>query len=240
MADIVLVHGAWQGAWCWDRVVPGLRAAGHRISTPTLTGSGSRAALLSPAVDLATHLDDVEPVIRQATAPVVLVVHSYAGMIVPGVAARCGDRIGAVVLVDAFYPDEGQAAIDQMPPPFRQRFQERAAEVGDGWRLPADEGLLDVWGLHDPADRQWVGDQLTDWSLRCFESPNGSSRRVLADLPRWYVAGTAECPARAGFGPISRLAESDGCTLVEVPSGHDVMVEAPSMLVGVVVDVGGR
>ena len=232
--DVVLVHGAWQGAWCWERLSPLLRSAGHRVLTPTLTGSGDRADELSPEVDLATHVDDVAICIDDSAAGVVLVAHSYAGMLVPDVIGSRPGAVHAVVFVDAFYPDDGLAAVDQMPPAFRDLFRDRARTEGGGWRLPAGETLLDVWGVHDPATRRWIGERLTDWSLRCFESPCTTSRRVLADVPRWYVGGNAEYPARSAFRAIAEVADIDGATCSSLDTGHDVMVEDPEGLAAVV------
>lgn len=238
MARVVLVHGAWQGAWCWERVVPRLRDAMGDVVCPTLTGCGDRAGEMTPDVDLDRHIGDVLAVLDGAE-PSVLVVHSYSGMLAASVSERAAGAVAAVVFVDAFYPDRGDTAFDQMPPPFRDLFRQRATEEGEGWRLPASDALLDVWGLHDPADRQWVRDRLTDWSVRCFESPSPAPRSALHRIPRWYVSGSTECPSRAGFGPLADVARADGCTLVPAPSGHDVMVEAPDELARVVLEAAG-
>ena len=122
-----------------------------------------------------------------------------------------------------------------MPAPFQQRFRDLARDEGDGWRLPASDALLDVWGLRSSGDRQWVRERLTDWSLNCFESPSVAPDRRIASLPRWYVGGTDECPSHAVFGAIGELAAAAGCTLVGVASGHDVMIEAPEELASVIV-----
>ena len=232
MADVVLIHGAWQGAWAWQRVSPLLPDT--RVHTPTLTGSGERAGELTEEVDLRTHVEDVVSSIDEARDGVVLVAHSYAGMVVPEVVARRPGVVRAAVFVDAFYPDEGEAAIDQMPPHFRQVFRDRARHEGDGWRLPATESLLDVWGVRDVELRRWIAEHLTDWSLRCFESPSTAPRSVLRRVPRWYVAGTVACPARDAFEAVAERADVDGATLVDLPAGHDVMLEDPAGLAGVV------
>jgi pimeloyl-ACP methyl ester carboxylesterase len=230
VTTFVLVHGAWQGAWCWERVVPLLEGAGHRVRTPTLTGCGDRADELTPAVTLDTHLEDVSSVVDDVDDDDVLLVgHSYAGMVISGVADGRADRLAGLVYLDGFYPEDGDSAIGLMPAQFQAFFRQTAADAGDGWCLPAGDGLLDVWGLHDPADRAWVRERLTDWSLPCFESavhlPNGGRDR----LPKTFVAGAAEdYPARAAFGPLARRAEQDGCRLYQLPTGHDLMIERPA------------
>ena len=212
--------------------MPLLQAAGRSVSTPTLTGSGDRAAELSAEVTLDNHVDDVVgELVDRDLRDVVLVGHSYSGMVITGVAERAADRLAALVYVDAFYPSHAESALDQMPAPFQELFRKRAEEEGDGWRLPANDGLLDVWGLHDPDLRAWVRPRLTDWSLNCFTSPVDAPAMRRAELPRRYVAADAdEYPAKAAFGPISQKAEADGCRVHRVNTGHDVMIESPTEL----------
>lgn len=239
MNEIVLVHGAWQGSWCWERVVPLLEEAGRTVLTPTLTGSGERAAELTPSVTLATHVDDVVAALdRAGCRDAVLVGHSYSGMVITGAAEQAADRLAALVFLDSFYPGDGESALDQMPPPFREMFRQRAEEEGDGWRLPANDSLLDVWGLHDPELRAWVRPRLTDWSLNCFTSPLEAPAMRRSQLPRTYIAGDADAyPAKAAFGPISQRAGSDGCRVHRIDTGHDVMLEAPRELADIVLNV---
>jgi len=236
----VLVHGAWQGAWCWERVLNLLEADGHHVMTPALTGCGSRAHLLTPDVGLDTHVSDVVAAIDDVGEDdVVLVGHSYSGMQLPGAAAARAQRLRSVVFVDAFHPRRGDSAIDMMPSGFQDRFRSIAAEEGEGWRLPASEALLDVWGLDDPADRVWVGERLSDWSLVCFESEMNAPTGPLDDLPRWFVAGSRDCPSRSVFAGMAIAAADAGCTVVEASSGHDVMIEAPDTLAQIIADAMG-
>src|SRR5580700_2534506 len=100
-ATYVLVHGGGHGGWCWQRVVPLLRAAGHEVYTPTLTGLGERSHLLRPDIDLDTHIADVVGVLRyEDLTDVILVGHSYGGMVITGVADRALARIGQLVYLD--------------------------------------------------------------------------------------------------------------------------------------------
>ena len=232
MNSIVLVHGAWQGAWSWERLTPMLTDGGAVASTPTLTGCGTRAGELTSGVALADHVDDViDEIVGNDRRGVVLVGHSYSGMVISGVAERIADRLSALVFVDAFYPGDGETALGQMPPPFQAMFRQRAVDEGAGWRLPANDGLLDVWGLHDPSLRAWVRPQLTDWSLNCFTSPVALPDMHRSKLRRVFVAADAEnYPAKAAFGPIADKAHADGCTLQRVDAGHDLMLERPREL----------
>src|SRR5207237_2204959 len=104
-----LVHGAWHGAWCWQRVVQRLAADCHRVHAVTLTGVGERAHLLAPTITLETHIADVAGAIEaEELRDVVLAVHSYAGMIGTAIADRLGDRLRQLVYVDAVVPRPGE------------------------------------------------------------------------------------------------------------------------------------
>jgi pimeloyl-ACP methyl ester carboxylesterase len=99
----VLVHGAWHGGWCWPRVADRLRSARHKVFTPTLTGLGERSHLLSPEIDIATHVTDVVNVIKwERLTDVVLCGHSYGGFVISGVAEKMSAAIRSIVFLDAF------------------------------------------------------------------------------------------------------------------------------------------
>src|SRR5437660_801825 len=110
MATFVLVHGAWHGGWCWRKLMPLLRSAGHAVWTPTLTGLGERAHLGNPDVGLSTHVQDVVNVLEyEDLSNVVLVGHSYGGMVITGVAHQMPGRLAHLVYLDAFVPKDGQS-----------------------------------------------------------------------------------------------------------------------------------
>src|SRR5438445_13579590 len=138
MATIVLVHGAWGGA-SWERfVAPRLRAAGHLVFAPTLTGLGDRSHLSSPEVDLATHVQDVANVLfYEDLTDAILAGHSYGGMVVTGVAGRMPERLRRLVYLDAFVPEDGQSLFDLVGAERAASMRARAAANGDGWRVPA-------------------------------------------------------------------------------------------------------
>ena len=135
MATFVLVHGAVVGGWCWRWVTPHLRAVGHEVYTPTLTGLGERVHLAGPHVNLDTHIEDVVNVLRyEDLTGVVLVGWSYGGMIVAGAAERAPERIGHLVYLDSDVPRDG----DTSAPPSQHAAREALArDHGDGWRVPS-------------------------------------------------------------------------------------------------------
>ena len=137
MAVFVVAHGAWSAAWAWKKMRPLLRAAGHEIWTPTYTGLGERGHLASPAVDLDTHIRDVVGVLEmEDLRDIILIGHSYGGMVATGVADRARERIAQLVYLDAFVPQDGQSLFDLQPAAARDQMRELARTSGEGWRLP--------------------------------------------------------------------------------------------------------
>jgi pimeloyl-ACP methyl ester carboxylesterase len=229
MSVYVLVHGAWQGASTWDWIVPQLRAAGRAVYVPFLTGLGAHAHHLTPEINLTTHIQDVLSVLEYENLHhVTLVGHSYAGMIITGVAEAARERIARLVYVDAFVPQDGQSVLHLLPEPFQQAFRAQAETEGDGWRLKASERQLDLWGLHDPLAREFVRAKLCDFSLNCFAEPLSLPTNAAANLDRTYIACTAEnYPARVAFQPFAAQAQREGWRYFELPTGHDCHVEMP-------------
>ena len=117
-ATFVLVHGAWLGGWCWKKVTPLLRAAGQEVFAPTLTGLGERSHLFSPEVGLDTHIEDIIAVLEyEDLTDVILVGHSYAGMVIAGVAQKAAHRLAELVYLDSFLPESGKSLDDYLPAP---------------------------------------------------------------------------------------------------------------------------
>jgi len=136
MIPTVLVGGAWLGGWCWKRVTPFLRAAEHDVYTPTL-GLGERQHLAHPEVDLDTHVQDIVNVLEfEDLDHVVLVGHSYSGMVITGVAERAADHLAHLVYVDASVPQDGESMFGKGPSKFREFVETDARRRGDGWRWP--------------------------------------------------------------------------------------------------------
>src|SRR5437868_5599919 len=115
-STFVLVHGSWHGGWCWRRVADRLEKRGHKVFAPTLTGLGERVHLLTPKVDLDTHITDVVNLIKfEDLYDVVLVGHSYAGCVISGVAEQMLPAISSIVFIDAFLPGNGERMLDLTP-----------------------------------------------------------------------------------------------------------------------------
>jgi len=225
MKDIVLVHGAWQGASTWDPIVPALREAGHRVFTPVLTGTGPRAYELGADVGLERHVQDVLGYMTfEDLRDVVLVGHSYAGMVVTQAVEQCAERIAKLVYVDAFVPEDGQSAWDLLPGWLKEALDK---QLVDGWRLPGFEKRLDLWGLKPGPHRDFVRTKLCDFPLKCFKDAVVLKANAAGKLPRAYIASTSETyPARPVFEPFATRAKNEGWDHFELDTGHDSHVEA--------------
>jgi pimeloyl-ACP methyl ester carboxylesterase len=226
MATFLLVHGAWLGGWCYKRVARLLRGAGHDVYTPTLTGLGERAHLLSPSISLKTHIADVLGVIQwEELSDIVLCGHSYAGTVISGVAEKAVDRIGALVFIDAFVPEDGQSHMAAFPPEYVQLLCEDARQNGDGYLLtpPTADGVN-----LNAADVTWVKAMCSKHPLACFEERvalSGARERVAR---RSYVAATGWA---APFETFAKRFEQDPAWQVErIACGHLMMLDRPQEL----------
>ena len=236
MATYVLVHGGWHGGWCWKKVTPLLRAAGHDVYAPTLTGLGERVHLLTPAVGLETHVEDVLGVLRyEDLQQVVLVGHSYGGIVITGVAERAADRLAHLVYLDAFVPRDGQCLLDLVPPERAAATREQAKTTGDGWRVPPRP--VEQFGVTAEADLRWAGPKVGDQPRLTFEQPVHCASVASAALPRTFI----RCTESAGSGFSATFAErvraDTSWRYRELATGHDAMITAPDALADLLLEV---
>lgn len=224
MATFVLVHGAWHGGWCWARVVPLLRAKGHQVFCPTLTGLGERAHLLSRQVTMTTHIDDIVGVLEaEELSGVVLVGHSYGGIVITGVAARAKARIRQLVYLDSAVVEDGEAWSTAHTPQV-QADRRKLAEPSGGVSMPVPKA--EVFGLTDPGDLEWVQRRMTPQPFAPYDQKLHWGGPVGNGLPKVYVDCTD--PAYAGLNPVKeRLRGKPGWPFLELKTGHDAMVSAP-------------
>lgn len=231
MAHFVLVHGAWHGGWCWRDVAAALRAAGHRVLTPTHTGVGERAHQGGADVTLQTHVRDVIAAIEtEELDDIVLCGHSYGGMVVSCVADRLGARVRSLVYLDAFVPEDGQSLTDliklALPPEiatgFITAFHDSARPGGLMAPIPAE-----AFGIK-PENRAWVDRRCVPQSLATFTSPAllGGGATV---AQRTYILADGWDPS-----PFRHFAAKvdgqPGWRLLKLPCSHDVMVDMPQEL----------
>lgn len=226
MTTFMLIHGGWHGGWCWKKVAPLLRAAGHEVFTPTLTGLGERVHLLSHEVTLDTHIQDVVGALEyEDLRGVVLVSHSYGGMVMTAVAERAANRLAHLVYLDAFVPQDGQALADLADPTFYANLEARARAEGEGWRVPPPP--LERWGITREADVSWMRPRIGAHPLKTFTQPVRLTDMAAASLPRTFIYCTDK-PAGDSLAPLAkRLRAETSWRYRELATGHDAMVTAP-------------
>lgn len=232
-SPIVLVHGAWHGGWCWQRVLPALTAAGHAVFTPTLTGLGERQHLARPDIDLELHALDLEAMFEmEDLRHVVLVGHSYAGFLVSLLAERLPARLSRLVYLDAFVPADGKSVLDYIEPAER-RAALRAGARASGYAAPLP---LAAFGVTRPADVAWAQPRLTPQPLATMTQPVRLARPAGHGLPRDYIACTR--PESGSFGQFAaRLRQDPAWRVHELPTGHDAMITDPPALSRLLLDL---
>jgi pimeloyl-ACP methyl ester carboxylesterase len=222
----LVCHGAWSAGWAWKKMHPLMQAAGHRLVTPSYTGLGERAHLAHQGLDLESHIQDMLNVIQyEDLRDIVLVGHSYGGMVATGVADRARDKVAQMIYVDAFVPGDGQSLFD-LNESGRTPLQQ-AAKDGDGWRVPPMQTPPDT----SAADVEWLAARRVQMPIKCFETKLKLQGGPLT-LPRSYVYAMRVTPADT-FGPFARMTKADPAwRYFEIDASHSPNVTAPEALMG--------
>jgi len=227
MANFVLVHGAWGGSQGYNPLTRLLREQGHEVYAPSLTGLGDRKHLLNPAIDLSTHIKDIASVFEyEDLSDVVLVGHSYGGMVITGVSAVCADRIRSLVYLDAFLPDNGQSLFDLQPKEGRENFiamqRDTPGLVPPRFSSPPGANAPQA---NPPAPPPRI---LGFHPLLTLTEPvklDGSERRI---KHRTYVLAAAQSPAPfQRFYDKAAAAKDLSFRLMTMPTGHGIQMEDP-------------
>ena len=214
--NFILVHGAWHGGWCWRRVADRLIANGHRVFTPTLTGLADRSHLMSPDINLSTHITDIVNLLRwEELTEIVLVGHSYGGMVVTGAADKAAARLRTLVYVDAFIPESGNTWLELRRRPF---------PPGDAIPPTSAEAFR-----VNERDRAWVDRQ-------CTPHPAGTSTEALMRTGAYRGVGRRIYVRAGGYASsvfdayYERCKADPGWTTHLLPCGHDIMLDMPDAL----------
>jgi pimeloyl-ACP methyl ester carboxylesterase len=227
MATFVVAHGAWSAGWAWKKMRPLMRAKGHELFTPTYTGLGERAHLNSPAVDLETHIKDIVQVLEfEDLRNVMLIGHSYGGMVATGVADRARDRIKALIYLDSFAPKHGQSVLS-IPPDRRDALMAAVKEKGEGWKLPPNPMPDDT----SEADKAWAVPRRMMQSVKTFEQKLDLRHGELT-LPRHYIY-CKKAPPDDRFRQFLERAKQEGWGHDEMDASHNPHITAPGALMAI-------
>ena len=236
MATFVLVHGAWVGGWYWQKVIPFLEAAGHKVYAPSLTGLAERASELSPDVGLDTHIQDIAGLLEEKNLHgVILVGHSYGGMVITGVVDQVPERIAHLVYLDTFVPRDGESMADISPIVI---WLLRKKLLRDGWRIDSQG----TYGVTTEPDVSWLRSKVTPQPLKTFEQPlHLKNPAIVSAKPRTHI----QCTGGGFFRSLMRrlLARralpprEAGWRLRQLPTGHMAMITRPRELADLLLEV---
>jgi len=222
----VVAHGAWSAGWAWKKLRPLLRARGHELFTPTYTGMGERSHLAHRDIDLETHIADILAVLKfEDLRDLILVGHSYGGMVATGVADRAPERIAHLVYLDAFAPRDGQSLLDLQTEENRQRVREDAKKNGDGWRVTPNPAPPDTSEI----DLSWVNAHRVKQPLQTFEQKIKLTGAV-DKLPRTYIYCKISRPGDVFRQFRDRASTEKGWKTIDIDASHSPHVTAPKAL----------
>lgn len=227
----VLVHGAWHGGWCWRPVSDALATQGHRVFTPTLTGLGERSHLLDKSVNLTTHITDIANVIQyEELSNIVLVGHSYGGIIISGVAERLADRVSSIVFLDAFLPEDGETLLEKSSPAFVAAIN-TAIEKGESGIKPPPAAAFGI----PEKDRAWVDSKTTAQPVGTYTERavfKGARDRIATKTyvrAKGYKSTTFDAN-------LAKVKATGKWKTHELDIGHDVMVIDPALITSIILE----
>lgn len=224
----VLVHGAWYGGWCWDKVAQGLRAQGHWVSTPTCPGLGEQAHLLSKDISLTTHITSIVNHLRyENLSDVVLVGSGFAGVVISGVAEQAPQLLKSLVYVDAMVPESGLSVFEAQPSAITKKRMEEVERLGKGVAIPVPPASS--YHAPDQATLDWITARLTPQPVGTYQEKLVLKYPLGNGVPRIYVDCTA-----SPFPPLvevkKKLRAQPGWKWVELATHHDPMITEPELL----------
>lgn len=240
MATYVLVPGLWLGSWAWYAVTQTLRAKGHEVYPMTLTGHADKKHLIGAEIDLDTHIFDIFNLIEyEGLSDVILVGHSYAGLVISGVADRQTSKLAKLVYIDTAPLPNGVALIDFYPPDLRKTYRQRVAMEGGGSRLPFPPWEeLDKMGTARELDaemRAVVQARATDAPFGAVRQPvqntNKANRSKVPKTAIWctYPSSQVRQAVANGNAMFQELTGSEW-KFVDLPTGHWPMFSKPREL----------
>ncbi|GAA4390010.1 alpha/beta fold hydrolase [Tsukamurella soli] len=235
LPPLVLLHGGRHGGWCWRRVALRLRAAGHEVYTPTLTGLGDRAHLLSRDIGLDTHVQDLVATFEfEDIEDAVLVAHSYGGVVATGAMEQLAPRVRRLVYLDAQIPRTGESVFGMVGPERTAVMEAMVEKDGDGWFVPPSDARM--YGVTDPDDIEWANRRITAQPVKTYRDAAGPTEQA------WRHPGMfIECtPSRIEENILTRARERSatdptfGYRILGAP--HNAMVTHPDVLAALLLD----
>ncbi len=237
MSVFVLVHGAWHGGWCWRAVKELLEAKGHQVYTPTLTGLGRRADLMSRGITMDRMVGDVADMLRHGDlSDVVLVGHSFGGPVITGAADRESSRIRNLIYLDAAILEDGESMFDMIPQDIVTERRKLAIETSGGVSLPVPD--TSIFGIMDEGQSEFVKRRLTPHPISTYETPLNLCGKPGDVAPCSYIVCTN--PMYKPLAQARERAKSYDWPLYELATGHDAMISAPQDTAGLLMRISEK
>ena len=226
MSTFVVAHGAWSAGWAWKKMRPLMRALGHELFTQSYTGQGERIHLAHAGIDLDTHITDVLNLLQyEDLHDVILLGHSYGGMVATGVADSVPERISQLVYLDAFVPRNGQSVLSLQSEETRQRMFDAVRSQGDGWQLPANPMPPDT----SPQDFAWATPKRVMQPFKTFEQAIVLTGAA-ATLPTAYIYCTLPGPGDVFRQFAERARAEPNWRYFEIEASHNPHITVPEAL----------
>ncbi|MGI9570166.1 MAG: alpha/beta fold hydrolase [Desulfobulbia bacterium] len=226
MADILLVHGAWHGEWCWHKIVSKLKASGYEVFAPSLPGLAERQPEMCPELGLEDHILDVEKlIVDRDLNNLTLVVHSYAGMIGRALEDSLGDRLDTIIYLEAVVPKQGQSMFSLIPPDFRARLEAMATDEGKGWAIPPPDAAR--FNIESEELSLWITSNMTDHPLKSFQDKLNLSNPDHIQGLKYFVFADDRTPQPYQTF-IDELSGLDDWRVLSMRGGHELMLTNPT------------
>lgn len=216
----VLVHGAWHGSWCYQKVADRLRLAGHKVHLVTLSGLAERSNTLTPTIGLGTHVQDVVNLVQwEDLSEIVLVGHSYGGMVITGAMEALQAKVRAIVYLDAFVPESGQALADFVG----RTAIENLARTNGGYLRPVPAKNFGI----DPANQAWVDGKCTFQPALTFLEALPDANAYKEVRKKTYLRA-ARFASQAFDNIEKKLSAQPDWNVHRWDVSHDMMVDQPA------------
>jgi pimeloyl-ACP methyl ester carboxylesterase len=186
----ILLHGAWHASWCWHSIIPGLTAKGHTVIAPDLPGHGDDQTPFAD-ITLQTYLDFIGDIIAAQQAPVVLVGHSMAGVIMSQLAENMPEKIEQLIYVAAFIPVSGESLLQEAKKAQTPGVSSEMVLDKEHYsmNLRRSERLKTLFYAHcAPADAEYAMQQLREEPSRPFIEPIIYSAQRFGQVNKRYIA----------------------------------------------------
>jgi pimeloyl-ACP methyl ester carboxylesterase len=241
MTNFVLIHGSWAGGSVWHKLEPLLEPHG-RVFAPTLSGFHV-AEIAAPEMGLQAHVEEIINLLeRESLENVVLVGHSYGGMVIQGAAERVPERISRLVFLDAFIPKDGQCLFDLLPEKSAQGMRSRLTDetgrtleqgASQAWLIPVPP-TLDGWKLYGE-DAAWLKTQLAPTAVATFEERVRVRNPATSSIPRAFL----RCTNFATFEAMEQTALNSGWRCAQIETGHFAQLERPDAVASFLLEIAG-